>query len=185
MVLHRAKKSLCNRLQFRMLFLPHRFIKIVLPISDPSALDFSQFVGFQNSTGVIGSTDHKIISINYDVPPPPQWNSHRNSFENEDFSTKTSNPLKGVEPFESILRALFRSQCPYKFFSFLDLRTAFNRFRLFSRDFWLFRFIFPGSACFSSLASARNLPSWVKYHGKFESFGKEFRWTKFIVVERV
>jgi len=44
--------------------------------------------------------------------------------------------------------------------------------------------LFPGSACFSSLASDRNLPSWVKYYGKFESFGKEL-WTKFIAVERV
>jgi len=54
-----------------------------------------------------------------------------------------------------------------------------NRFRLFSRDFRLFRFFFPGSA------SPRNLPSWVKYHGKFENFAKEFRRTKFIAVERV
>jgi len=29
------------------------------------------------------------------------------------------------------------------------------------------------------------LPSLVKYYGKFESFGKEIRWTKFITVERV
>jgi len=27
-------------------------------------------------------------------PPPPPWNSDRNSFENEAFSTKTSNPLR-------------------------------------------------------------------------------------------
>jgi len=90
-----------------------------------------------------------------------------------------------VEHFERILRALFISQCPYKFSSFLDLRNASNRFRLFSREFRLFLFFFPGSACFSLLASPRNLPSWVKYDGKFQSFGKEFRWTKFIAVERV
>jgi len=101
------------------------------------------------------------------------------------FFDQNQQPLKGVEPFERILRALFISQCPYKFSSFLHLRNASNRFRLFLRDFWLFRFFFPGSACFSSLTSVRNLPSWVKYHGNFESFGKEFRCTKFIAVERV
>ena len=47
------------------------------------------------------------------------------------------------------LASLFISQCPYKFSSFLDLRNAFNRFRLFSRDFRLFLFFFHGSACFS------------------------------------
>ena len=36
--------------------------------------------------------------------------------------------------------------------SFLDLRNASNRFRLFSRDIREFRFFFPGSACFSKLA---------------------------------
>jgi len=91
-------------------------------------------------------------------------------------------PLKIVEPFERILRALFISQCPYKFSSFLDLKNASERFRLFSRDFQLFRFFFPGSACFSTLASPQNLPSWVKYYEKFESFGKEFQRTKFIAV---
>jgi len=107
-------------------------------------------------------------------PAPPLWNSDRNSFENEAFSTKTSN-LKSVEPCERILRALFISQCSYKFSSSFDLKNAFNRFRLFSRDFRLFRFFFPGSSCFSTLASARNLSSWVKYYGKFESFWKEFQ----------
>jgi len=102
------------------------------------------------------------------------------------FFDKNQQPLNNVESFERILRALLViSQCPYKFTSFLDLRNASKRFRLFSRDFRLFRFFFPWSACFSSLASPRNLPSWVKYYGKFESFGKEFRWTKFIAVERV
>jgi len=100
-------------------------------------------------------------------------------FWKRSFFNQNQQPLKGVEPFERILRALFISQCPYKFSSFLDVRNASNRFWLFSRDFLLFRFFFPGSACFSSLASPRNLPSWVKYHGKFESFGK------FIAVERV
>jgi len=101
------------------------------------------------------------------------------------FFDQNQQPLKGVEPSERILRALFLSQCQYKFYSFLDLRNASHRFRLFSRDFRLFRFFFPGSACFSSLASPQSLPSRAKYHGKFESFGKEFRWTKFIAVERV
>jgi len=100
------------------------------------------------------------------------------------FRPKPATPLS-VEPFVRILRAVFISQCPYKFSSFLDLRNALNRFRLFSRDFRLFRFFFPGSARFSTLASPRNLPSWVKYYGKFESFGTEFRRTKFIAVERV
>ena len=101
------------------------------------------------------------------------------------FFHQNQQPLQGVEPFERILRALFISQCPYKFSSFLDLRNASNSFQLFSRDFRLLRFFFPGSACFSTLASPRNLPSWVKYYGKFESFGKEIRRTKFIAVERV
>jgi len=100
------------------------------------------------------------------------------------FFDQNQQPFKGVEPFERILRALFISQCPYNFSSFLDLRNASNKFRLFSRDFRLFGFFFPGFACFSSLASPRNLPSWVKYYGKFESFGKEFRWIKFIAVVR-
>ena len=99
------------------------------------------------------------------------------------FFDQNQQPLKSVEPFERNLRGLFISQCPYKFSSFLDLRNASNRFRLFSRDFRLYGFFFPGSACFSSLASPRNLPSWVKYYRKFERFGKEFRWT--IAVERV
>jgi len=98
------------------------------------------------------------------------------------FFDQNQQPLKSVEPFERILRALFIAQCPYKFSSFLDLRNASNRFRLFSPDFRLLRFFFPGSACFWTLASPRNLPNWVKYDGKFESFGKEF-W--FIAVERV
>jgi len=93
--------------------------------------------------------------------------------------------LNNVEPFERILRALLIAQCPYKFSSFLDLRNASNRFRLFARDFRLFRFFFSRSACFSKVAPPENLQSWVKYHGKSESFGKEFRWTKFNAVERV
>jgi len=99
------------------------------------------------------------------------------------FFDQIQQPLKGVEHFERIFRALFISQCPYKFSSFLDLRNASNTFRLFLRDFRLFRFFFLGSAWFSSLASLRNLPSWVKYHGKFESFGKEFRWPNYSVGE--
>ena len=94
------------------------------------------------------------------------------------FFDQNQRPLKSVEPFERNLRALFISQCPYKFSSFLDLRNSLNRFRLFSRDFRLYGFFFAGSACFS-LASPRNLPSWVQYYRKFERFGKEFRWTKF------
>jgi len=101
------------------------------------------------------------------------------------FFDQNQEPLKSVEPFGRKLRALFISQCPYKFSSFLDLSNAFDRFRLFSRDFRLFRFFFPGSACFSTLVSPQNLPSWLKYYGKFESFGKEFRRTKFIAVEGV
>jgi len=97
------------------------------------------------------------------------------------FFDQNQQPLTSV----AIFRALFILQCPYKFSSFLDFRNASNRFRLFSRDFRLFRFFFPWSACFSSLASPRNLPSWVKYYGKFASFGKEFRFTEFVAVERV
>jgi len=92
-------------------------------------------------------------------------------------------PLDNVEPFERMLRALFIAQCPYKFSSFLDLTNCSSR--LFARDFRLFRFFFSGSACFLKVAPPENLQSWVKYYGKSESFGKEFRWTKFNVVERV
>jgi len=84
-----------------------------------------------------------------------------------------------------ILRTLFLSQCPYTFSSFLDLRNASNWFRLFSRDFRQFRFFLSGSECFSKVAPSQNLPSWVKYYGKFASFGKEFRWIQFVAVERV
>jgi len=106
-------------------------------------------------------------------------------FWNGSFFDQNQQPLKSVEPFERILRALFISPCPYKFFSFLNRRNTSHRFRLFSRDFPLFSFFFPGFACFPSLASARNLPSWVKYYEKLESFGKEFWWTEFIAVARV
>ena len=101
------------------------------------------------------------------------------------FFDQNQQPLKSVEPFERNLRGLFISQCPYKFSSFLDLRNASSRFRLFSRDFRLYGLFFPGSACFSSLASPRNLPNWVKYYRNFQRFRKEFRWTNFIAVERV
>jgi len=39
-VLHRAKKSLCNRSQLRTLFLPHRFIKIRLSHQRPVCIEF-------------------------------------------------------------------------------------------------------------------------------------------------
>jgi len=48
-VLQQVKKSLYNWSQFRTLFLPHRFIKIRLSHQQPSALNFTQFVRFQNS----------------------------------------------------------------------------------------------------------------------------------------
>jgi len=56
-VLQRAKKSLCNRSQFRTLFLPHRFMKMkifrfVLPISDPSALNFSTICRIPEFPGI-------------------------------------------------------------------------------------------------------------------------------------
>jgi len=39
-VLHRAKESLCNRSQFRTLFLPHRFIKIRPSNQRPVSIEF-------------------------------------------------------------------------------------------------------------------------------------------------
>ena len=96
------------------------------------------------------------------------------------FFDQKQQPLNNVEPFERILRALLIAQCPYKFSSFLDLRNGSSRFRLFARDLRLFRFLFSRSACFLKVAPPENLQSWVKYHGKSESFGKEFRWTKFL-----
>ena len=69
------------------------------------------------------------------------------------FSTQKIDPATGVtksvEPCERILRALFISQWPYKFSSFLIRRNVFNRFRLFSRDFRLFPFFFPGPVLFA------------------------------------
>ena len=69
-------------------------------------------------------------------------------FRKRSFFDQNQQPLINVEPFERILRALFIAQCPYKFSSFLDLRNGSSRFRLFARDFRLFRFFFTGSACF-------------------------------------
>ena len=42
-VLHRAKKSLCNRSQFRTFFLPHRFIKIRPSHQRPVSIQFLTF----------------------------------------------------------------------------------------------------------------------------------------------
>jgi len=61
-------------------------------------------------------------------------------FRKWSFFDQFQQPRNRVKPFERILRTLFISQCPYKFSSFLDLRNAFHRLRLFSRDFRLFRF---------------------------------------------
>ena len=48
-VLHRTKKSLCNRSQFRTLLIPHRFIKICPSHQRPVSIEF---VGFQNSSNL-------------------------------------------------------------------------------------------------------------------------------------
>ena len=45
----------------------------------------------------------------------------RPKFLNMKLFDQNQQPLKSVKPFERILRALFISQCPYKFSSFLDL----------------------------------------------------------------
>jgi len=71
-------------------------------------------------------------------------------------------------------------QCPYLLFSILKMfptgsdcfHVISDCFDLFFRDLHAFR-----------LESPRNLPSWVKYYGKLESFAKEFRRTKFIAGE--
>ena len=42
---------------------------------------------------------------------------------------------------------------------------------------------FSGSACFSKLAPPGYLQSSVRFCGKFESFRKEFVWTKFKAVD--
>ena len=107
-------------------------------------------------------------------------------FRKWSFFNQNQQPLKSVEPFERNLRALFISQCPCNFFCFLDLRNAFNRFRLLSRDFRLYGFFFPGSACFSkfsSLASPRNLPSWEKYPLNNSADLYFFRWFSLISTE--
>ena len=89
------------------------------------------------------------------------------------FRPKTATPYN-VEPFERILRGLFKAQSPNKFSSFLDLKNHSSRFRLFAREFRRFRFLFSGSACFSKLASPGNLQSWVKYYGNLEVLEKNF-----------
>ena len=48
-VLQQAKKSLCNSRNSERCSYHTDLFRFVLPISDPSALNFSQFVGFQNS----------------------------------------------------------------------------------------------------------------------------------------
>jgi len=48
-VLQRAKKSLCIGRNSGRCYYHTDLSRFVLPISDPSALNFSQFVGFQNS----------------------------------------------------------------------------------------------------------------------------------------
>ena len=153
-----------------------------------SGLDFVSlaFCDFRWRTGL-----RIIIKGGSNLTPSTAMKFRPKFFWKWSFFDQNQQPLKSVGAFKRILRALFISLCPKKFSSFLDLKNASNRFRLFSRDFRLFRlvgwfrFFFPGSACFSTLASHRNLPSWVKYYGRFESFGKEFRRTKFIAVERV
>jgi len=48
-VLHRAKKTLCNRSQFRTLFLPHRFIKIRPSHQRPVSVEFATICGIPGS----------------------------------------------------------------------------------------------------------------------------------------
>jgi len=102
----------------------------------------------------------------------------------QSFFDQNQQPLNNVEPFERIFRALFTAQCPYKFSFPLDLRNGSSRFRLFARDFRRFRILFLGSACFPKMAPPGIMTNW-EYFGKFESYGKDFRWTKFNAVERV
>ena len=54
------------------------------------------------------------------------------------------------------------SQCQYKLSSFFDLTNAFKRLRLFSRNFQRFRFFFPGSACFLTLAPPPKFAKLIK-----------------------
>jgi len=119
------------------------------------------------------------------LPSPQLWNSDRNSFEKEAFSTKTSNPLRVWSLLKEFVGHCSHHNARTKslLFSMLEmLLTGSDCFDVSSDRFDSF---FPGSANFSKLVSSRNLPSWVKYYGKLESFGKEFRRTKFIPVERV
>jgi len=80
--------------------------------------------------------------------------------------------LKNVEPFERILRALLIAQRPFKFSSFLDLRNGSSRFRLFARDFRLFRFFFSRSACFSKVGPPPNFAKLSKMLWKIWKFWK-------------
>jgi len=120
-------------------------------------------------------------------PSPPIWNSHRNSFENEAFSTKTSNPLK----MQSLLKEFF-GHCSYH-----NARTN-------SLPFSILKMLLTGSNCFhvisdcfdSFFGDLHAFGDWpppeicqvchrVKYYGKLGSFEKEFRLTKSIAVVRV
>jgi len=89
-------------------------------------------------------------------------------FRKWSFFDLNQQPLHSVEPFERIIRALLKAQCPYKFSSFLHLTNGSSRFRLFARDFRRFRFFCWGSACFSKLPPPGNLQSWVKYYRKLK-----------------
>jgi len=84
----------------------------------------------------------RILRALFISPPPPLWNSHRNSFENEAFSTKTSNPLR----VQSLLKELFR-HCSYH-----NSRTnslIFSILEMFLTDSYCFHVI---SDCFDSFS---------------------------------
>jgi len=93
-------------------------------------------------------------------------------FRKWSFFDQYQQPRNSVEPFERILRTLFISQCPYKL-------SGSDCFHVISDCFDSFF----GICMLFEIGPPRNLLSWVKYYGTFESFGKEFRRTKFIAVE--
>jgi len=111
-------------------------------------------------------------------------------FWKRSFFDQTQQPLNNVEPFERLLWALLMDNARTNslLFSILEKVLADSDcffLSFFARDFRRVRFFFSGSACFSKVAPPGNLQSWAKYWGKFESSGKEFRWTKFNAEERV
>jgi len=152
---------------------------LVLPGSLFSITEIPEYTYFSPSKKPTCKLKHKSEEnvVRLAFTPPTAMKFRPKFFWKWSFFDQNQQPLQSVEPFERNRRALFISQCPYEFFLFLDVRNASNK-QVPTVFTW-----FPTVSILFSLASPRNLPSWAKYYGKFERFGKEFRRTKFIAEE--